>query len=898
MKFRSFLLVTGLSSWGWMLSAAPGPQPEKAGELPPRSVESWVRDLSNEQFGVRENATREIWKIGDQALPALQAAVAGDDPEAAYRARELVRKIELFLTPETDPEVMKLVERYAKASTDEKQDLLNQMHRKRAWRQILKLFASETNVELVKRIQGSIDKVAVIAARECLLNDDAEGAREYLEMAPANSAGLLALADFHRFQGTLDAELERALTLEGKNGDSWRLALYRASGDLEAARGAADAAGELTISATLSMLLGDPLPWMRLNLEDTEKDEVYKPYAELAIRHWQGEALGARELEPLTRALADRNANERKLAMNALFLLGESGLAEDAYSKLQPSVVFSYLESLERIPEALKSLGLDPDEPDFKGWVAERFASISSEMDQEDRMEMADANELVLMANFMDRRGMSSEFSSAFMMPLAALAEEDEDKFSKLLGMFFYRNGGFDGSPDLTKLAGYEWAGDSARRWDDLLDIAFGESEEVRTLWKWTAELDPEASRIDRFDGLLALMGMGTDPLELRDKWLELGWKAAEEKPDDQRGPVFEKISTAIALNPDVKNKLKLWDMVPEEDRDGFFRDPHISGLTIAGRWDEAAEFFLKQLAQIQKYKLNPSPRTHASAAACLRQAGRLEEAAVQDEWVEKLALGNDAYEIAIGYQYGDDFQRSAKWLERSVRQEDVSSGGLYDFTLEEHGERLLEAGRWQEAAAVFEVRALMVASKNSESDRAVYWLKLRLEADLARALSMLDEDRAGALALLERCFAMFPGDGTLADFFFPSLRMAGLIREHDAWFAKAWDRMSAVVADYPGSSNSLNTTGWLAAKSQRKLDEAEGLLERALAMKPYEYSYLDTMAEIAFGKGNREKAMEWSTRAVDNIPGDANDPSGQKVMLSFMLRRQREHFRRDPLPR
>lgn len=857
-----------------------------------------MKDLSNDQFRVRENATRRIWEIGDQALPALQEAADGEDPETAYRARELVRKIELHLTPDTDPEVMSLVERYAKATTDEKQDLLNQMHRKRAWRQILKLFASETNAELLKRIQGSIDEVAVIAARECLLKGDAAGAREYLEMAPPNPSGLLALADFHRSQGTLEAELERAKTLEGKSGAEWQLALHRAAGNIEVARNAADAADEPAISATMSVLLGDPIPWMRRSLIDMEGGQIYKPYTDLAIERWQGKNLLPKDLEPITRALASRNGNDRRIAINSLFLLGESSLAEEVYTKTSPSAGFVYLESLERVPEALQAFGLDPENPDYKAWVEERFSAMSGEEPDEERVEMIDANELVRMANFMDRRGMAHEFKESFMKPMADLAGKDEAAFTSFLSLFFNRNITLTGAPDLGKRAGYEWAGDDALRWDDLLAAAFDENDEVTVVWKWMEELDPAASRIDRFDGLLALNGMGTDPLHLRDKWLSLGWQAVEKTPEDKRKPVLEKISHAIAMSPDVVNNLKLWDMYPKGDRDGFFRDAHISELTIAGRWDVAATFFLDQLTRIEKFKLNPSPSTHASAAACLRRAGRLEEAAVQDEWVDKLAMGNDAYQIAIGYQFGDDFDRAAEWFERSVRQEDPDVGGIFTYALEELGDRLLENARWKEAAAVFEVKAQMIASLGSGLDRAAYMLKLRLQADLARALANLNEDRAGSLALLDHCYEMFPGDGTLADYFFPSLRKAGLIEEHDAWFKKSWDRMSGVVAKYPGSSNTLNTAGWLAAKAQRNLDQAESYLERALAMKPDEYSYLDTMAEIQFGKGNREKAIEWSTRAVEYIPGDSGDPSDGSLLDSFMLRRQHEHFRSDPMPK
>ena len=74
--------------------------------------------------------------------------------------------------------------------------------------------------------------------------------------------------------------------------------------------------------------------------------------------------------------------------------------------------------------------------------------------------------------------------------------------------------------------------------------------------------------------------------------------------------------------------------------------------------------------------------------------------------------------------------------------------------------------------------------------------------------------------------------------------------------------------------------------RARRNLDQAEKLLEKALAANPEQSAYLDTMAEIQFARGNREKALEWSQRAVNFMS------------LDVMLRRQHERFRSAPLPR
>lgn len=516
MKFHSVVRVTVFSTWVWIAAAAPDISGEPGLKVQGKSLADLIQDLSDDKYKVRESASREIWKMGEPALEALQEAAVGKDPEQSYWANELIRKIQLHITPDTDPAVIALVERYGKASPNEKIALFGQMHKRRAWRQILKLYASETNPELQSRLVQSVEGVAVVAARERLLAGDAPGARDFLEMAPADAAGLMALADFHRSQGTLEAELKRAKTLEGVQSDAWQLALYRSAGNLEAARDAATAAGEPMISAAMSTLLGDPLPWLRINQMDGDGGEIHKPYTEVAIKRWQGKDIRAADLEPLVRAVNSKNRDDRQSAMNSLFLLGEPGLAEKAYVAVSRVSAFAYFESLERIPEALKVLGLDPENPDYAGWVEKHFNRLADQgADHEDEMTL-DSQELILLGSFLERRGLNEQCGKAFLRPLATLAEKEPKQFTELLAQLFGGDSTMStealGAPMVAKQAAGAWAGDSAERWEEIVNCAFGEQEEFIELWDWLAVLKPDASRIERFDAMLALCGFGGIP--------------------------------------------------------------------------------------------------------------------------------------------------------------------------------------------------------------------------------------------------------------------------------------------------------------------------------------------------------------------------------------------------
>jgi tetratricopeptide (TPR) repeat protein len=890
MKFLRLALVTGISACSTISKAAPQTVAESSVEAADPKIPELIRELADENFRAREDAMRKLWEVGDAALPLLQQAANGDDPEMSFRASELIRKIQLSITPETDPSIVALIERYSKASPNVKVTLLEQLAKKRAWRQILRLYSTEKNPDLRARIQESAKDGAVRAARECLLQGDVASARAFLEMAPADASGMLALADFHRSQGTLDAELKRAQSLKGRNSDAWQLALYRAAGNLEAARHSAVAADEPRIAAQLSMLLGDPLPWLRSMQARGDDEPVRKIYSSLAIRRWQGKEARSGELEPLIRLVASHNPEESRNALKVLFLLGEKNLAEEGLVKVDPFLAFAHFEALERVSDALRALNLDPANPDYRTWVGKRIGHLGKDdAADEEHGPSEDVAQLVAMANFLERRGLVNEANDAFLKPLEELARNDEAAFTDFLRSLFGNQDSSSGAPQLSKRVGMAWAGEDKNKWAELVIAAFGEEDEATAWWDWLTELDPEASLEARFDAMLALFDIGADPRRLRAKWLSLAWDAIEKAPEGKKPELVARIasisSQLLVKGGNVEQSLKAWDHLPPNSRSEMLLWRHIQDLSASGRWGEAADIFLKQVERVAELKQDVRPELYAYVAGCLRRTGRIGEAAKYDELVNKLVLGNAecAIKIGSGYAYSGDYERAREWWFRGIRECDPDSdefaGGLPLIT-----DYLLEEGRWSESAAIAEVLAQAYAAVDLIAPSIL--LRQRLQADMSRALARLPQDRPGAIAALEKCHRMFPSDGSLADYFFPSVRKAGLIEEHNKWFQITWEVMEEAIKNYPDSDNTYNTAAWLASRARLKLDQAEGYLKRALALNPEQSAYLDTMAEIQFAKGNRAKAMEWSQLAVNFEPQDV------------LLRRQHERFRSDPLPK
>jgi hypothetical protein len=84
-----------------------------------------------------------------------------------------------------------------------------------------------------------------------------------------------------------------------------------------------------------------------------------------------------------------------------------------------------------------------------------------------------------------------------------------------------------------------------------------------------------------------------------------------------------------------------------------------------------------------------------------------------------------------------------------------------------------------------------------------------------------------------------------------------------------------------------------MASRASRDLDEAHKNIEIALAMRPKQAAYLDTMAEVWFARKNREKAVEWSWKAVqDSFHGGYSSADS-----GVGLREQYDRFREGEFP-
>ncbi|MDX1679102.1 MAG: hypothetical protein R3242_00090 [Akkermansiaceae bacterium] len=852
--------------------------------------------MADPHFSVREKATHELWKLGNAALPKLRKLADSEDPEQATRARELVRKIEMGVFPDSDPELLAIVERYSEARPSEKSKLLAELQSRKAWKQMLMLYQGETHEGVRRHHQSTLQRIAVYAARELLTREKPEEALEMLELAPDGPLSMLALAEFHRTHGTLDAELEKASKLEGDRAAQWRIALYRAAGKVEQALAETDADKQPFLHAGLAALNGDPLPWLQLRASNWEEEDrrsrnhTLSIYARLASDRWNSNSMDFSDLDKLVSIQEKRSSRYRHMARSALFMLGEHRTAEQSLVKDAPIKAAFYYQIQEEVDKVLELLAHTPQKPCTKEWVSLQFDNLGEDgfRDLEDSKQ---ALSLCLMAGFLENRGLHDLALECFREPTIAFGDKDRAAFLDFMMRLYHQSGSYLPSPLLATRIASDWAGEDDKRWSLLIDTFWSGDDDSHEWWKLLAELDPETTRAERLESVMVILRHVPNQGRQRQRWLDLAWKHYQDLEEGQeKQSVLMRLINLAFNTGDVELSRKVWPLIPEDYSSNYIWRQQIAHLSARDDWDAVSELLVERIDEVEQGEGGSvHAEIHAYAATSMRRAGRLEEARHHDHMADLLCLGDSrkAMQIAMAYAFGGDHARSREWWERAALTADPGSSDFSAITLAYAESILMEPSHWRRVAALNELAACeSIENSYYENDVPYAEMKLRLKADVYRALSILKKDRKTAIAILAKCHENHMTDGVLADFFFPVLRVAGLQEQHNQWFDASWEKLTRVIELFPDSANTCNAAGWFASRAQRELKAAEGIQKRALELSPDQAAYLDTMAEIHFAKGNREEALRWSNKAIFHAPVDTE------------LRRQYHHFANDPLPR
>jgi tetratricopeptide (TPR) repeat protein len=266
----------------------------------------------------------------------------------------------------------------------------------------------------------------------------------------------------------------------------------------------------------------------------------------------------------------------------------------------------------------------------------------------------------------------------------------------------------------------------------------------------------------------------------------------------------------------------KVWEMDQSEPLALY-----LQGWATTQSGEEARGDGLKQRA-----KLLPLGNTHHRfvLAEGLQKRGLRQAADRQFEMVTRLGSGNDRFML-----------NAAKILGNSIYPTN----------------RFQAAEYWQQLL----LSCLRTTTRFGEIEG---YLQLPHIINKAQARGFLEQGKTElAAAAASRSHAIIPGETRLAIDLVPEFDKAQSGKFADELFAKIYAVNIAICERFPNSASHHNNLAWMAAKCHRRIDDALKLSQRATTLQPENSGYLDTLAELHFLAGDRDKAIELAQRCL-----------------------------------
>ncbi|MFL6438632.1 MAG: tetratricopeptide repeat protein [Terriglobales bacterium] len=277
------------------------------------------------------------------------------------------------------------------------------------------------------------------------------------------------------------------------------------------------------------------------------------------------------------------------------------------------------------------------------------------------------------------------------------------------------------------------------------------------------------------------------------------------------------------------------------------------------GKFDEAIQLLQGLVDKTQKpiATLSSSERNNRSVflerlGSIYRETGKNQQAI--ETFRKMMDLGDES--TKRGYsQIIDTYREDKQWNQATAAAQEAVKALPKEADM-----RMVLAGQLADSGKVDEGVALAKAQlKGTAEDRDVY---LQLSQIYARLRRWSDADEA-----LDKASALSskPEDKKY-DYY-----LRGSYLERQKKYEPAEEMFRKVLATDPRDAGTLNYLGYMLADRGVRLEEALGLIKRAVQEEPQNYAYLDSLGWAYFKLGNYDMAEETLRKAMDH---NNNDPT------------------------
>jgi tetratricopeptide (TPR) repeat protein len=828
-----------------LVTAAPAPRPTQA------EIDQWINQLGDSAFVVREKATHKLWEAGDYAEAALKKAAKSDDPEVSRRAREVLDKFQWGLYPNTPKEVADLITAYQNPDPSpdkgpparQKADVIRKL-----------LHAGPYGVKAVRRLSlvepASEVREAVFADLRkelpVFLTDGKYDTVEVLLEAGAlsKSMGPGDLAAFWYLRGKPESTIERWQML-ASDGDQRRASevlayLYRARGDLAAARKAADKAHHRQL---LESLLYEAADWKALAAKpslDNAEGDMEKAAFRAAYNRLAGNDKEMQAALDEVRKLAEAAAGSEE----TLFLAAKAFLLND-----KPQEGLEWLGQSNHGPERFEVLVTQYRYPEAMALVDAAKTTGSRDLQ---------ALEL-LQARTLHQLGDKDKAQAIFKRYADQIKEgHNDDEVVHLLLETEHRLGlkdqAFEHCARALELHGADPMKGSIR---SLLAKVFPDKVDAAIVWwtvlrrKYAAEKFPESlSRLRKLlEGKLAVKEV--------EELLEESEKGADGLGEAMRANAQVAVARA-AGHPELAERYLEKASQPEAIT-------VLGDLYAAkGRWEQAVKAYRRAWGL---NKEQPLPLLLAGIA--LQRSGKEEEGKQLIELAHTIPLGDAEARSALLQELSRRELSEAAHREAELLRVVAMPDSLYFGTaLRRLALDAILKKDYAAAVRFYEQSMLRCLSRSTVFVQPGAYVgvpgmihRLKAEAHLAAG------ELGAAKKEITLAQTVLPGNIDLAIQLLPGLEKRGLAKEADALFREVLAVHEKLCKTYPKCAWMHNSVAWMSACCHRELDGALAHAKQAVELAPEAPAYLDTLAEVHFQRGEKDEAVKLQKRVIELDP-------------------------------
>jgi tetratricopeptide (TPR) repeat protein len=812
---------------------------------PPSKVQiaRWVKQLGDEEFAAREEASRRLWEAGEAAEEAIREASKSDDAEVARRTRALLEKFNWGIFPDTPQRVVELVHRFQSAPNVNQRAAVAEELLGAGWpgvRAVLKIAASSqeeaTRTALQLKLSAKVSRVAPY-----LLKEGRPAALELLVEAARNVDEKHGAAHYTAYwlgRGRLDERIAHHQKAAEKSGDKKEYRtlayLYRARGDLAAARKAAESAGRTDLVEAILYEAGDWKELARLQAPAEAPHPIEKLGLRAAFQRLGGDDKGFGETLPALREQAQGDGpNEMRtyLVVKALFLNDRPDEALD----LLGAGVRHRVERFEILCARMKHREAIAE--------AEQFA----------KRQPLTALDLAV-ARMRYGLGEKDKALETFDQYAAQIKEGGDASWFGNLIEAEWRPGLYDRALDhfarvLAVTKDPSWT-------PRMFPRFFPNQAEAAEVW-W-AILRPrhagkDAAALAQLRDLLA----GNLPAREVTQLINEAMVQSAEHPDRY----YVALAEAAQACGDEALALRCLEQAPS-DPGSLARRGDL--LAAKEKWAEAASLYERA------WEAAPErPLTLYLAGRALVRSGKEKEGQALIDQAHLLPLGDGdvRMEFAQALSRRGEKDDARQEFERVSRLAEPA-GFMTCEAMRQLAFNALARKNWPAAAAGQEKAMLRCLRTTISFQYPSAYVSLpalvhRLRASAALAAGDLEEARR-QIAL---CRAAQPGNVETAIALVPELERLGHKKDAADLFEQTIAEWEKVCDDYSRCAEAHNSAAWLSACCRRNLDGALTHALKAVELEPSMAGFHDTLAEVYFQRGGKEKALAEQKKAIELNP-------------------------------